>query len=201
MGTLEGKGYEFKSGNGVMIVLRNSKQIMQGVKRNNLYYLEADVVNDSDLLVSESYAVQNCSEASKWHRRLVHISEKGLQVLQSQGRLKGSGIFKLDACEVCVMGKSSKLPFKTSSYRATSCLEYVYCDLWGPTRQTTLGGARYFLSIMDDYSRKLWVFLLKSKTEAFEKFKVWSSEVENEKNRKIKCLKTDNSMESLSYEF
>lgn len=78
LGTLEEKGCEFKSSNGVMTVLRNSKLIMQGVKRNNLYYLEADVVNDSGPLISESYAVQNSSEANMWHRRIAHISEKGL---------------------------------------------------------------------------------------------------------------------------
>lgn len=121
-------------------------------------------------------------------------------MLQSQGRLKGSGIFKLDPCEVCIMGKNSKLLFKSSSYRAKNYLEYVYCDIWGPARQNTLGGAR-FLSIMDDHSRKLWVFLLKSKAEVFEKFKAWSLEVENEKNCTIKCLKTHNGMEFLSHEF
>lgn len=48
------------------------------------------------------------------------------------------------------------------------------------------------MSIIDDYSRKLWVYILKSTTEAFERFKEWCSEVENEKGVYLKCLRTDN---------
>lgn len=59
-----------------MSVERNSKLIMKGVKRNNLYYLEADVVIGSGNLVSESCVSHDCSEASLWHKRLSHISEK-----------------------------------------------------------------------------------------------------------------------------
>lgn len=57
------------------------------------------------------------------------------------------------------------------------------------------------MSIMDDYSRKLWVFLMKSKSEVFDIFKNWCLEVENEKECKVKCVRTDNEMEFLSTNF
>lgn len=98
-------------------------------------------------------------------------------------------------------GKSTKLPYKPSKYSAKSHLEYVYCDLWGPSRTETLGGARYYISIMDDFSRKLWVFTLKDKSEAFQKFKMWCEEVENEKKCRVQCLRIDNGLEFLSTEF
>ena len=65
----------------------------------------------------------------------------------------------------------------------------------------SVGGGRYYLSIIDDYTRKLWVYILTEKTETFEKFKMWCKEVELEKSRSVKCLRTDNSLEYLSIEF
>ena len=58
-------------------------------------------------------------------------------------------------------------------------LDYAHADLWGPTKTSTYGSNRYFLSIIDDYSRKLWIYLLKNKFDAFDKFKNWKVLVEN----------------------
>uniref|UniRef100_A0A2N9FHB7 CCHC-type domain-containing protein n=1 Tax=Fagus sylvatica TaxID=28930 RepID=A0A2N9FHB7_FAGSY len=68
-------------------------------------------------------------------------------------------------------------------------------DIWGPVRTPSKGGAQYFMSFIDDYSRKAWVYFLKNKSEAFAKFKIWKAEVENQTGRKIKCLRTDNGTE------
>lgn len=54
---------------------------------------------------------------------------------------------------------------------------------------------------MDDYSRKLWIYLLKNKTEALSRFKQWCAEVELERNNSVKCLRTGNGLEFLSSEF
>jgi len=42
----------------------------------------------------------------------------------------------------------------------------IYCDLWGPYRTPTHSGARYFLTIVDDYSRGVWLYLMSEKSEA-----------------------------------
>jgi hypothetical protein len=62
-------------------------------------------------------------------------------------------------------------------------------------RTPSKGGAQYFMSFIDNYSRKAWVYFLKNKSEAFAKFKIWKAEVENQTGRKIKCLRTDNGTE------
>lgn len=51
------------------------------------------------------------------------------------------------------------------------------------------------MSVIDDYSRKVWIFILRSKDEAFENFKAWITEVENQTGNKVKHLRTDNSLE------
>ena len=54
---------------------------------------------------------------------------------------------------------------------------------------------------MDDYSRRLWVFILKNKSDALVYFKQWKVLVENQTRRKVKRLRTDNGLEFCSEEF
>ncbi|GJR70550.1 retrotransposon protein, putative, ty1-copia subclass [Tanacetum coccineum] len=65
----------------------------------------------------------------------------------------------------------------------------------------SLGGKRYFLSIVDDYSRRVWVYILRFKHEAFGKFKEWKQLVENQTGRTVKKLRTDNGLEFCNREF
>ncbi|KAH9668944.1 hypothetical protein KPL70_021590 [Citrus sinensis] len=65
----------------------------------------------------------------------------------------------------------------------------------------SLSGSRYFMSLIDDYSRNVWIYILKTKDQALEKFKVWKSLVENQSGFKLKCLRTDNGLEFYSKEF
>ena len=65
----------------------------------------------------------------------------------------------------------------------------------------SLGGTRYFLTLIDDYSRKLWIYFLKNKSETFLKFKEWKILVETQVGKKWKKLRTDNGLEFLSNDF
>lgn len=64
-----------------------------------------------------------------------------------------------------------------------------------------MGGNRYFISFIDDYSRKNWVYFLKEKSEAFHAFKEFKAEVEQYSGVSIKTLRTDRGSEYLSNEF
>jgi len=57
------------------------------------------------------------------------------------------------------------------------------------------------MTIIDDFSRKLWVYFLKHKNEAFSTFKEWKLLIENQTGKKIKRLRTDNGLEFCSNEF
>ena len=67
----------------------------------------------------------------------------------------------------------------------------MHMDICRPISPQTLGGKRYFFLIVDDYSRCMWVALLKGKSEALEQFKRFKSMVEVEKEVKIKCVRSD----------
>jgi len=91
--------------------------------------------------------------------------------------------------------------FNTSTHTTKGILDYVNLDLWGQSRKTSLGGAWYMLTIIDDYSMKVWPYFLKHKSEAFLAFKEWKAMVEKQTEKKVKKLRTDNGMEFCSEEF
>jgi uncharacterized protein YigE (DUF2233 family) len=72
--------------------------------------------------------------------------------------------------------------------RASQLLEIVHTNVCGPMRTPSHGGVRYFLTYIDNFSRKTHVYLLKAKGEAFKKFKQYKALVENEIGHKIKVL-------------
>ena len=64
------------------------------------------------------------------------------------------------------------MSFPKGTHNVKACLEYTHADLWGPAKVNTFGGNMYFLSIIDDFSRKVWVYLLMSKDQTLECFKI-----------------------------
>ncbi|GKD01065.1 retrovirus-related pol polyprotein from transposon TNT 1-94 [Tanacetum coccineum] len=115
------------------------------------------------------------SLAQVWHKRLDHISEAGLRELENREVLGNKGL--------------------------EGVTDYVHADLLGPFRVESMSGCRYFLSIVDDYSSRVWVHFLRHKNEAFSKFKEWKQLVENQTGRKLKKLRTDNGLEFCNQEF
>ncbi len=80
-------------------------------------------------------------------------------------------------------------------------MEIVHSDVCGPMMTTSHGGAQYFLTFIDNFSRKTHVYLLKAKGEAFEKFKQYKALVENKIGHKIKVLRSNNGGEFVSKKF
>ena len=80
-------------------------------------------------------------------------------------------------------------------------LDLIHTDVWGPSLVASIGGARYYVTFIDDFSRKVWTFFLKHKSEVFQKFKEWKAMVENQRGRKVKALRSDNGGEYTSMEF
>lgn len=92
---------------------------------------------------------------------------KRLKELSKQGLLNGYKIEDLVFYKDCVLGKSTRASFKPSVHTSGGggALEYIYSE------EVSLGRAKYFLSIIDDYSKMVWVYLLKQKDQVFDKFK------------------------------
>ena len=123
--------------------------------------------------------VNNDSATYLWHCHLGHIGVKRMKKLHIDGLLESLDYESLDACEPCLMGKMTKTPFSGTMERATDLLEIIHTDVCGPVSIEAHGGYHCFLTLTDDLSRYVYIYLMKHKSETFEKFKEFQSEVEN----------------------
>ena len=113
-----------------------------------------------------------------WHMRLGHMSEIGMAELSRRGLLDGQSISKLKFCEHCVFGKQKRVKFTRKIHNTKGILDCIHSDLWGPSSVPSRGGANYMLTIIDDFSRKVWVFILKQKNNVLPTFKEWKTMIE-----------------------
>jgi transposase InsO family protein len=95
----------------------------------------------------------------------------------------------------------TKVSFSKKGERTSDLLTLIHTDKCGPMSTCTRNGDRYFITFTDDYSRYGYVYLMRHKSESFEKFKEFKTEVENQLNKSIKALRSDHGGEYLSYEF
>ncbi|KAE8657094.1 hypothetical protein F3Y22_tig00116997pilonHSYRG00993 [Hibiscus syriacus] len=115
-----------------------------------------------------------------------------------------SPVMILQNCGICVLlilVNVTKVRFKTVKHTTQGILDYMHFDVWGPSTISSLGGSRHYVTFIDDFSRKVWVYFLKQKSKVFEKFKLWKGEVENQTGQKIKCLRSDNGTEYTDSQF
>ncbi|CAI7903761.1 unnamed protein product [Closterium sp. NIES-54] len=141
-----------------------------------------------------------------WHERLCHINIPMLQKLVKDGSLKGlevKGAAKeIGSCPTCLETKFTKFPFSSGTGPAKAPLAHVHMDLVGPTRAPSLLGSRYFLTIVDDHTRAMWVYPLKTKGEvAVAVLKEWMPRAQRESGHKVKVIRTNNGGEFIGADF
>ncbi|KOM25686.1 hypothetical protein LR48_Vigan153s000800 [Vigna angularis] len=163
----------------------------------NLYMLLGDTLQEADA----SVATTKEEEATMmWHYRLGHMSERGLKILADHNLLPELKTFNLPFCEHCVTSKQHRLKFAKVTARSKHILDLIHSDVW-ESPEISMGGAKYFVSFIDDYSRRLWVYPIKKKSDVFPVFKEFKAQVELETGKMIKCLRTDNGGEYTDGDF
>ncbi|GJR28422.1 ribonuclease H-like domain-containing protein [Tanacetum coccineum] len=123
-----------------------------------LYLFDLDKIGKS----ASSNSVFVCHVPSKlWHCRLGHPADQA---------------------------KQTREPFPLSDHKSKSVGDIVHCDVWGPYRVVSDDGFKYFLTIVDDYSRAVWVYLLKSKTEVGKSIESFIKLVFTQFGKKVKVV-------------
>ena len=170
---------------------------------DKLYYLKCESVTQESITIATGSKVEN--KVDLWYQRLGHLNEVQLKEMVSQDLVKGVNIPKstrISFCEKCVEGKMSKKPFKSvGEIRSVRKLQCVHSDVCGPMPTHSIGGNRYFVTFIDDYSRCCKVYFMKNKSEVFNKFKEFELITTNECDCSIGTLQTDNGGEYFSKEF
>ncbi|KAK8600822.1 hypothetical protein V6N12_050670 [Hibiscus sabdariffa] len=95
----------------------------------------------------------------------------------------------------------TKAPFSGKGERASDLLGLIHSDVCGPMNTQARGGYQYFITFTDDFSRYGYIYLMRHKSEALEKFKEFKNEVQNQHGKSIKALRSDRGGEYLSQDF
>ncbi|WP_425268113.1 hypothetical protein, partial [Enterobacter hormaechei] len=114
-----------------------------------------------------------------------------MKVLHSKKFLPSLKCVNMAFCESCVNEKQKRVSFvKSGNEKKNEKLELVHIDVCRPAQVYSLGGSYYYVTFIDDTTRKVWVYFLTYKFDVFQTFKKWKCLVENETGKKLKCLRS-----------
>ncbi|CAH9135387.1 unnamed protein product [Cuscuta epithymum] len=179
LGQLSENGSRVVIEKGVMRVYDSHSRLIIRVERQNnkLFTVRLQIAEKICLLM-------NIEDKSwLWHARFGHLNFQALKRLSTFKMVEGLPEISHvnQVCDGCAVGKMHRTTFPNkTSFRAKKALELIHGDLCGPITPSTPAGNKYFLLLVDDYSRYMWITLLASKSEALEKFKRFKALIENE---------------------
>ena len=131
-----------------------------------------------------------------WHRRLAHVGMRNLAKLLKDNHILGLTNIQFEKdriCSACQAGKQVGVPHPPKSIMTTTQpLELIHMDLFGPVAYISIGGNKYGLIIVDDYSHFTWVFFVYDKSQVQEKVKIFVRRAQREFGLPIKKIRSDN---------
>lgn len=185
---LDKAGSDIMFTEGKAILKRNNKMTLIGkMLDTNLYEVNA---KPPTLPKLESANMASTSASGNiWHQRLGHLGGNSLRNLKDSV----DGLTQTTVphqCKSCILGKMTRARFPDSSSRSTEPLQLITFDLAGPF-DDAIGGAKYFMIMVDDYSKYYHVELLRTKSEATRWLKQVLIQWENQLSRSVKVLRSD----------
>ena len=133
-----------------------------------------------------------------WHNRLGHVPFAKMKSITDL--LAVFSPKQPFSCNICPMSRQQRLPFNHSNSQTKSIFELLHIDLWGPYHASIYDNYRYFITLVDDYSRSTWTQLLSTKSNALQVLKNFTVMVENQFNTTVKSIRTDNGLEFVNNE-
>ena len=178
--------------------------IGSGTRRGKLYYL--DLSSKSSCLLtrallrdgSQMKKSKHIDEIWLWHRRLGHASFGYLKKLFPKlFATVDDSSFK---CDICELAHSHRVFFPPSMNKSFVPFMIIHSDVWGPSKISTLGGAHWFVTFIDDCTRMTWVTLMKTKSEVCSVFQKFHRMVARQYGAHIQVLRSDNGREYVNSE-
>lgn len=174
-------------------IYNNKKQLIASASvYNDLYRLDC-TTKSNVFLATNDFEI--------WHRRLGHICNQNLQKVKEASFGVKFASENSEQCVTCIKGKQTRRPIHDEGTRATEILGLVHSDVLGPLKSESFSGARYLVTFVDDFSRKIFVYPLQRKSEVFDKFIDFKKMAENQCSKKIKVLRSDNGGEYVNEKF
>jgi hypothetical protein len=154
IGQLESEGFISIFTDKVWKVITWSLVIEKGEKVSTLYLCTSNTESSISL-------ASTGVDTTLWHRKLGHMSEKGMQILRKRNLLPDLKQIDLDLCAHYAYGKQKRVKFlRVRKEKKSERLELMHIDVWGPTQVSYLGGSHYYVTFIDDATRKTWVYCI-----------------------------------------
>ncbi|GJR98722.1 pol polyprotein [Tanacetum coccineum] len=170
------------------VLSKNQMYVGRGYAMNGMFKLNVMVVkNEINIMNSSAYLIESFNV---WHGRLGHVNFNSMRRLIKFNSIPNCHIDSKYKCETCVEAKLTRTSFK-SVKRTTEPLDMIHTDICDLKSLPTKGGNKHFIMFIDDCTKYCYVYLLKSKDEAIDKFVLYKTEVENQLGKKIKVLRSN----------
>ncbi|PKU87515.1 Retrovirus-related Pol polyprotein from transposon TNT 1-94 [Dendrobium catenatum] len=181
----EPNGYSLKD-------LQTNRILLQGHCKNGLYPISIQKSNDRDTAL-----VSRTSASINWHEKLGHPHQRILtQISKANPSLRIN--VKSVNCTSCNLCKSHKLCFSSSVSRTVHPLAMLHADVWGPSPVSSIQGFRYYLLIVDDFSRYTWIFPFIFKSEVTS---IFINFIEKQTLSSVQVTRTDGGTEFVNHQF
>ena len=139
------------------------------------------------------------------HKRVGHANVQRLRLMQNHNIVLGLPKFKVHGmqgvCKACQFGKQSKGAFLHDKHVSQNVLDVVHSNVWCLAKIASMGGYRYYVTFIDDHTRKVWVYFMKKKSEVFNHFQSFKVMVQKKKRKYLNFLRSDEGEEYFSKDF
>jgi hypothetical protein len=159
------------------VLTKNSMFVGKGYAENEMFKLN---------LIRENASIYIMDSVSLWHVRLGHVNCDSVNSMVKLDLLPSNLHDNRNKCETCLKTKLIRKPFPSVNSSSSILLELIHSDVCDLSGKIIRGDKRHFITFIDDLSKYTYLFLLKTKDEALDKFKIFKAEVENLLNCKIK---------------
>jgi hypothetical protein len=164
---------------------QSRKALLEGRCESGLY-----PIKPSDAATLRHALLSRSTSRAQWHARLGHPSSQIVQSILRLNNILFASESSLPVCNACQLAKSHQLPYSSSVHRSIAPLELIFSDVWGPAPQS-VGGFKYYISFVDDFSKFSWLYLMHDRSEAPHIFLQFQTHVERLLDTKIKCVQSD----------
>ena len=200
---MEMKGYKIVIKKGVCRVFNDKDLVIEATRGDsNLYALPTDELS------AQRCSGSKCLNVGNWHERLGHVNVDTIKLMQNKNLVIGlegresKETGETVMCESCIKGKGTRKSFpKTGNLQSNHLLDLVHTDVCGPMPIESNGKYLYFVTFIDDFSRRATIYFLRRKDEVLECFKKFKAMAEKQTGNPIKKLRSDNGREYVNKAF
>jgi hypothetical protein len=173
----------------------SGRWLMGGERTADNCYSLAGLTADPQIFYNKA----TIDDSELWHQRLGHLNFSDMLKIASKDVVKGLPKMEKTGkgiCGPCQLGKQTRAAYKkTSGIQTSKNLELLHMDLMGPIRTASLGGKRYILVIVDDFSRYTWAIPIREKSNAFDIAQHLFKKIQVEQNCQIVRIRSDHGRE------